>query len=288
MRAIAYSLFGYGQQTPDSCFEFETYCRGLFVNIRINRIIYPDWTNVVKIDHESRNSKYKAVFDWLEGNTNTKFVLMPSGQHLCRNMLARFQTVFSYAHPTWEYSHVLCRDSDSISTYREAQAVAQWIKEDRSSHCITDSISHNIPMMGGMCGFRPGYVNDRLQASDNPDFIFSKLLERCLDIDFSRKGSDQDFLMRVIYPKVQDSITAHFVLGIRQVVPEGEGIHYKIDDIDIGIDPAHKFLDTCAGHIGASGYYEPPMIRWLNTIDPFRQRYLEIQQKFPKLFFWTP
>lgn len=286
-KAIAYSLFGYGKVTPQNCFAFETYIRSFFVNVRINRVLYKDWTNVLNIDQSSFNSPYRPIFEWLKNNTKTDIVIQDDAP-LCKAMLWRFKTVFAYNHPNWKYSHTICRDTDSISTYREAQAVAQWIQEDRTAHCITDSISHNIPMMGGMCGFRPGYLNERLNLNIEPEKIWDELLKRGGEIDFNRKGSDQDFLMKYIYPKVAvDSVTAHFCLGMRQVSTEDNGMHYSIPDIPIDVDPIHKFLNTCAGHIGASGYYEPPMLKWLNTMDPEREYYSDIQKQFPKVFFWA-
>jgi len=85
---------------------------------------------------------------------------------------------------------------------------------------------------------------------------------------------------------VQDSLTAHFVLGMRQVVKEGDGIHYSIPDIEIDVDAIHKALNDSCGHIGSAGFYEGPMVHWLNKIDPFREEYNEIQKAFPKLFYW--
>lgn len=286
MKAIAYSLFGYNKVTPANCFEFETYVRGLFVNIRINRILYPDWITVVNIDQASYDSPYRAIFEWLKNNTATQFVIQEEAP-LCVAMLWRLKTAFSYEHPNWKYSHTICRDTDSIGTYRERQAVEQWIQEDRAAHCITDSISHNLEMMGGMCGFRPGYVNDRLKLTDKPDSVWYKIID-AYKTDYNKKGTDQELLMRIIWPRVSvDSVTAHFCLGIRHSVPEGDGIHYSIPDIAINVDPVHKFLNTCAGHIGAAGYYEPPMLKWLKYMDPHAEFYQPIQQAFPKIFFWT-
>ncbi len=166
-KAISYSLFGFERVTPDNCFAFETYVRGFFVNCRINRVLYPEFVTVLNIDELSFASPYNKIFTWLEENLKVLIVRKANNVPLCRAMLWRLETSFTFEHPNWVYSHVLCRDTDSISTYREAQAVSQWIAEDRAVHCITDSISHNIPMMGGMIGIRPGYINDR-NASGSP------------------------------------------------------------------------------------------------------------------------
>lgn len=281
MKAISYAVFGYNKQREANSFEFDAYARGFFLNVRINRVIYPDWISVLNIDPSSYDSPYKVIFDWLAENTPTIINICPEDTPLCKAMLWRLKTVFDYDHPNWKYTHTICRDTDSIGTYREAQAVAQWIQEDKAVHCITDSISHDVPMMGGMCGFRPGYVNDKLKITTILDQTWDRLLAIGKDIDFNRKGSDQYFLDRFVYPKVSDSATEHFVLGMKHTIPEGNGRHYSIPDIEIDVDPVHKFLDTCAGHIGAAGCYGTPTLKWLKTLDPFRDEYNEIMKHLP-------
>lgn len=280
-KAISYSLFGYDRAREKDSFEFDGYARGFFLNVRINRVLFPDWISVLNIDSASYNSPYKPIFDWLKDNTPTEINIFHNGEPLCKAMLRRLQTVFAYEHPNWRFTHTICRDTDSISTYREAQAVAQWIQEDKAIHCITDSVSHNIPMMGGMCGFRPGYVNDRLNITNKIDQAWDRLIKWGDGIDFSVKGSDQTFLMRFIYPKLSDSATEHFVLGMKETVPENNGRHYSIPDIEIDVDPVHKFLDTCAGHIGAAGCYGSVMMKWLKTMDPYRDEYDEVIKLLP-------
>ncbi len=287
MRAVAYCLFNYDGKTENWA-SFSTYLRGFFVNCRINRVIYPEWVTVLNIDSETYNSEYHELFKWLENRLQIQVYIRPSGEKLCRAMLWRVQTAFEMEGSNWKYTHTLCRDADSISNYREAQAVYQWVKEDRAIHCITDSISHDIPMLGGMIGLRPGYINDHLKVTDNQGAIMQNLLAMAPDIDYTRKGSDQEFLNRIIYPVIaqRQSSTEHFVLGMKQTIKEGNGRYYSIPDIELSVDPVHKFLNGCAGHIGAAGFYEGAMIQWLNKIDPHRTEYIGIQKQFPRLMFW--
>lgn len=278
---ISYSLFGYGQNVKDS-FEFNTYLRGVMTNARVNRVLYPGWDIVLNIDSVSYYSPFNKVFNWLSGKGLIKLNIKSDYDAMCLKMLWRLMPAFFPANDQWAYTHVLCRDIDSIGTYRERQAVDQWIREDKTIHCITDSVSHNIPMMGGMIGVRPDYFSMRLGVSS-----WQQLMNLNPGIDFNRKGSDQDFLNRIVYPKCADSATEHFVLGMKQSIPEGGGRHYSIADIPVeDVDPIHRSLNDCAGHIGAAGYYEAPMVKWLNTIDPFRDEYAEIERQFPQLFFW--
>lgn len=281
MKAVSYSLFGYKKQYAN-CFDFSSYLRGLMVNIRINRIIYPNWHNVLNIDSESY-LPYEPIFKWLQNKGFLVVNICPDNEQLCRAMLWRLKPVFfADEHQNWLYSHVLFRDADSVGTYREAQAVAQWIEEDKTIHCITDSISHNVYMMGGMTGARPEHFSFRMAVNN-----WTQLMD-LTGMDFARKGSDQDFLNKVVYPRCADSSTEHYVLGMPHNLAEGNGRHYSIPDIDIDVD--RKFeadLNALGGHIGCSGYYETPMVKFLKHVDPFKEEYYEIEKQFPKLFYWT-
>lgn len=281
MNAVSYALFGYGKKEPKDCFEFNTYMRGIMCNVRFNRVLLPGWINVINVDNSTYNSPYKPIFDWLVRNGLATLLFFQDDEPLCLAMLTRMKTVFAYKHPGWIYEHVLCRDADSICTYREAQAVQQWIDEDKAAHCITDSISHTIPMMGGMIGFVPAYLSARLGVNS-----WEEMIELGHHIDYKRKGADQDFLNRFIYPKVAESVTEHFVLGMPHNLKEGNGRHYSIPDIKIKVDEKFKVTNDCAGHVGASGYYEPPTLKFLNHIDPHRDEYEPIEKQFPRLFFW--
>lgn len=281
-KAVSYSLFGYNRDKYTNCFDHDCYVRGLMVNIRFNRILFPNWDNVLNIDEASYDSPYRKLYDWLQGRGFLKIKIWANGDPLCKAMLWRLAPVFDYVHPDWTYSHVLCRDTDSISTYREAQAVQQWINEEKTIHCITDSISHNIPMMGGMVGINPAGFTAIMNVRN-----WQELSKLFAGYNFIHKGSDQDFLNRALYPVLADSSTEHFVLGMKQNIPEGNGRHYSIPDIEIpGVDPKFKITNDCAGHVGAAGFYETPTVKFLRHSDPYQEEYAEIEKQYPKLFYW--
>lgn len=279
MKGISYAVFGHGKKY-DNCFEHESYVRGLMVNVRFNRIVYPNWLNVLNIDTRSYIA-YKKLYDWLQNKGHILINICPDDEPLCKAMMFRMKTVFMYTHPDWIFTHVLCRDVDSICTYREAQAVQQWIDENKTAHCITDSISHNIPMMGGMVGFKPADLSSRMNVNSWED-----LMKIGTDIQWSRKGADQDFLNRYVYPKVSESATEHFVLGMRHNLPEVDGRHYSIPDYTIDVPEVFKVTNDCAGHVGSAGYYESPTVKFLNSMDPYCDEYAEIEREFPRLFYW--
>lgn len=292
MKAISYSLFGYNREREHNSFDFASYLRGFHINIRFNRILYPGWITVLNLDHATYNSPYKPIFDWHVQKGYARITLRDEAP-LCKSMLWRLATVFDYDHPEWRYTHVLCRDLDSIATYRESQMVAEWIREDKAIHCITDSISHTIPMMGGMIGFRPAYMNDLLDIKTTPEKAWENILCRVSDIDFKRKGSDQDFLNRIVYPKCAHSATEHFILGMRHDVVENNGRHYSINpDIKpegVSDEMRDKLQDKMlAGHVGAAGFYEAPTMYFLYHHDPYKADYEELENMpgFEKIFYY--
>lgn len=279
MKAISYSLFGYGKERHKDSFDFNSYLRSAMVNVRVNRIVYPGWVNIINMDNSTFESPFKPIFQWLESKGLIKISICKDAP-LCLAMLWRLKPVFEFKHPDWAYTHVLCRDIDSVCTYREAQAVQQWIQEDKTIHCITDSISHNIPMMGGMIGVRPEYLTMRLEVNSWQQLVNLGTFE------WNRKGTDQDLLNKFVYPKCSDSSTEHFVLGMKQTIKEGDGRHYSIPDIEINVDPVFKELNYVVGHIGAAGYYETQMVHFLRHVDPYRSEYAEIEKQFKNIFYW--
>lgn len=283
MKAISYSLFGFGKERYPGCFDFNSYFRGSMINLRVNRVLYPGWINVFNLDSNTYNSPFKKVFDWYVEKGLAIVNICPDNEALTKAMLWRIKPVFfTNADKTWQFTHVLCRDIDSVGTYREAQAVQQWIDEDKTIHCITDSVSHNIPLMGGMIGFRPSYLSSRLGVNS-----YDELIGRSEGIHYATKGADQTFLNRYVYPRCAESSTEHFVLGMPHNLAEGNGRHYSIPDINIRVDEKFKFLNTVCGHIGSSGWYEPPMLKFLNEIDPYKQEYAEIEREFAHIFYWA-
>ena len=151
-KIIAYSLFGYGVADK---LHFEAFLRNVTQVIRMNLLLYPDWTTRIHVDTDTYESKYIHLFDELEDFCE---IIPFAPQPLCLSMLQRIRGF-------WEFDKtyaIICRDLDSLSTYREVQAVEYWVRNyNKTMHAITDSISHVEPLMGGMIGAIPRYFNER-------------------------------------------------------------------------------------------------------------------------------
>lgn len=272
--AISYSLFGYDRERADNCFDFNSYLRGLAINIRMARLIYPEWDIIVQTDKATYEG-WKELFD----SYPIKLEVHQDQVPLTLAMLWRLRPCFDN-----NYTHVLCRDLDSPLTYRERQAVEYWINRDKAAHAITDSVSHDVPMLGGMIGLRPQYFRDKMGVHTWGDLI--RIRPNYL---WNQKGSDQTFLRDIVYPKFAqqgtDSITQHYILGMPNSFLSD--YHNKIQDLELPIPFELKESNDTCGHIGASGWYETAMFKFLHKHwDKFSDLY-EIEKQYPKVFYWT-
>lgn len=274
MKIISYSLFGYDNKF-DECFDFNSYLRGLNINIRLARLLFPEWVIRLHIDDRSY-TPFKDLFD----NLPIQIEICKETQ-LTKAMLWRLKPCFDI-----NTTHVICRDLDSPLTYRDAQAVQFWVNRvTKAAHAITDSISHNIPMMGGMIGFKTEYFQLRTGFNSWDEMFMNA------NFDFSKKGTDQDFINHLIYPKFAqhgiDSITQHYVKGMPNTFLSD--YHNTIQDwIEIpNVDRCLKEADNCAGHIGAAGYYPPPTYKFLNKHKHKFADIRNIELKYQDIFTWA-
>ena len=265
MKAISYSLFGYNRERSENCFDFNSYLRGLMLCIRFNRLIYPEWENVLNTDQSTYNG-FEELFKYLEERNILKVQINKNGALLCEAMLWRLKPIYD------NYTHVLCRDLDSLSTYRERQAVEYWVNQDtKALHAITDSVSHDIPLLGGMIGAKCEHFKTRTHTN-----YFNELMSLC-NINLSIKGSDQTFLNTILYPmfadKGRDSITQHYFNGYANTFlsdfhtctcapPMGHSYNCP-NNYRTELPDEMKESNSVCGHIGASGYYETQTFRFL-------------------------
>jgi hypothetical protein len=282
MNAISYSLFGFNQH-HDGCFDFRSYVRNFQLNLRVAQLLYPDWEVHLSIDKASYGSPYIHYFNSLQNNKKARIEVFDPVP-LCEMMLWRLYPLFKNNPATGNpyYERVICRDTDSLLSYRERQAVAYWERGPKMAHAITDSVSHNITLMGGMVGFQSGPFRSRMNA-----LSLDTLLSIANGIDFNRKGADQDFLNRYVLPKVADSITEHFVLGHPQTF-RGD-CHNFIHDIDlkeICVPDELKETNGYGFHIGAAGYQTDAVVKFLEKHGKDNEYWEAVEKQYPETFYW--
>lgn len=280
MNAIVYSIFGENEQY-ENCFAYKSYLRGLILNIRIAELLYPGWRVVIMKDGMLEGMAYNELFHDLQRDGKADIYWLHSTE-LCRMMLWRLYPIFVIDGKNNRYERVICRDTDSLLSYRERQAVAYWERGPKMAHAITDSVSHTITLMGGMIGFQSGPFRERMSAPS-----FDALMCTARGIDFTRKGADQDFLNRYVLPKVADSITEHFVLGHPQTF-RGD-CHNFIHDIDlkeIGVSDELKETNGYGFHIGASGMQTDAVVNFLKKHGKDNEYWEGLEKQYPETFYW--
>ena len=271
MKVISYSIFGYNKAQQENCFDFYSYLRGLWINIRLARCIYPDWHIYINTDEDS----YKGFENFF--NRIKKYnviVQINKSEPLCLAMLWRLKPIFE---PHVE--RIICRDTDSPLTYREAQMVKEWENTPKVMHAITDSISHNIPLMGGMIGITK-HIKDRFQN-------FESILD---GRNYNIKGSDQETLNAKLYPIYAahgtESIIQHYILGMPNTFLSGYRNYFKDEPLENVNEVYRQTNDTC-GHIGAAGWYEAPMLKFLKRYDEYREEYKQLENDYKHIFYWA-
>jgi len=180
---ISFSLWG----------DHPMYWKGAIANIKLAKELYPGWICRFYID---RNSN-KELIDTIKGD-NVELVLVDSKDSF-HGMFWRF-----WASEEKDVDVFISRDCDSRITDREVLAVNEWLKSDKDFHIMRDHPYHTVPILGGMWGSRRGLMNK---------IELSKLIENWSQ--FSRKGIDQDFLGKCVYPLVINKSMEHSEFNLK-------------------------------------------------------------------------
>lgn len=256
MKLISYSLFN-----SDQAQEFEKlfYIRGFYWNARMNNLIYPDWRTHLELDWATYN-EYKDLFDWLIENNNLSMRLNDNEPELCAGMLWRMKPIW-----TIDVSHVLCRDADAITTYKEAQYIQDWLESGIAVSSIHDNPAHG-GLMGGMVGFDTAAFKALTQINSFDELIANR--------DLSERGSDQHLLNGEIL-----SNTKHTVITYGPEIPHSLRKPPLVDE---------KLWESnlCAAFIGSAGVNELETLRFFKRFDLYNWKFIPIEKQFPKLFYW--
>lgn len=259
MKIISYSIFGSRTTPPEDQWMFHTYMRGLFFNVLMNRLVYKDWHTHIEVD-AGTFSDYDHIFIGLQKQYGCSVTVNPPDT-LCKMMLWRLKPIFN---PDAEY--VICRDTDALTSMREAKAVQQWIDTGWILHGISDNPAHNLPLMGGLSGFKCQPLREKYGSYD------AVIAKSPVSID--KRGSDQDFLNKVIYEDFEGQLLGHF------------GDTSKVHGWSrMSIDGKSHGSDLCTAFIGSAGCNEMETIRYLKANSP-DFRFEGVDVKYPLIFNW--
>jgi hypothetical protein len=262
MKLISYSLFN----SPVDTAERNAYIRGFYFNCRMNNLIYPDWRTHLEVE-AAVYFQFKNLFDWLVENNNLHLTINDYNPPLCVGMIWRMKPIWSA-----DVTHILCRDSDALTTYREALSVQEWIESGYAVHALHDNPAHG-GLMGGMIGIN----TSKFKALTGFD-SFEQMID---GYDLSKRGSDQNLLNQRILPKVQNDV----------IFRGGSGVSHLLHPINFqgnlpGVEQKYWTSNLCTAFIGSAGFNELETIRFLRDTDIYNWKYISIEKEFAQLFHW--
>lgn len=169
MNIISFSLWG----------NIPKYTIGAIKNAELAQKIYSDWICRFYID----NTVPDEIINSLRSLSNTEIIdkKIPGNW---TSMFWRFESSYDK-----NAKLVIFRDTDSRLSFREKNAVDEWIKSDKTFHIMRDHPYHNFPILGGMWGYK-----------NNNKYPMQILLE-----SFNKTnnyGTDYRFLAEELYPLI--------------------------------------------------------------------------------------
>lgn len=251
MKVISYSIF---KDCPDWLFGF--YLRGLYFNMRMNRLIYPGWYTFIYYED------FEIIRPLImEQNLFRLSFIVAIGKNKnnsrCESMLWRLKPIWAECH-LGKCEYLICRDTDAITTYRESLSVKRWIESGKDAHGMNDSPAHGgLHLMGGMCGFKADAIRSKYNS-------WESLIE---GYDLREHGSDQQLLMDRVYPLVKDSF-------------------YFDPSPDSPTDNALWESQLTCRHIGSAGVVEMELLRFFERHDPDNDKFVEFEKTNTDLFYW--
>lgn len=259
-RVISYSLFG-----DPSSFEFGYYLRGVYFNVRMNRILYPDFVTWINLDLDVY-TEYEDLFLEMNQLLGLKFYTLKHEQR-CKSMLWRMKPMFFEI----DAEYVLCRDLDSVPTYREANCVYDWIKSGLPFHAINDNDAH-AGLMGGLVGFRTEDFK-----RDTGYYGFDEMIK---GQDLRQHGSDQNFMNKYIHPKIKKGLLMHKL--------KGAGIDAARVETKQPVGYLNSKLwvsDLISRYIGSAGVIDFELIRFFQSFDK-NQKFDDFERKYSDICYW--
>ena len=176
MKLITFSLFG----------DNPLYCVGAVENARLAKEIYPDWTARFYVAQDVPSMYLDAIEEY-DGE-----IIHCEKKNAYDGLNWRFRPLYD---PKVEYW--ISRDTDSRLSWRERNAVDEWMASGKTAHLMRDAINHVYTIMAGMFG-----INNKLF---HEKYGMINLDNQSADI----RTADQTILEQIIWPLIQHDHVCH-------------------------------------------------------------------------------
>ena len=222
-KVVSVTLFGHKRK----------YIKGAEKLAKSVRRNLPDWQLIIFVG----NSISSRLREGLKAQ-GVKIISVGEAENLTASAW-RFR-VNQLGNPDW----VIFRDSDSIISKREANAINQWILSDLSAHIIRDHPFHSAKILAGLWGIRPArfrWFSESVQAYDFKD----------------EYGSDQKFLSDNVYSRIISSTLVH------------ASFHkHEPDQTIVGFESGSDRFGSFCGESVTSAIHERIYAKFRRLIDP--------------------
>lgn len=178
---ISFSLFG----------DNPRYCETAVLNVYWANLLYPEWGCRFYVD----DSVPTHVLKRLEDKGAQVITVSAATKFKMSGLFWRFLVIDD---PT--VKRFIIRDADSLVSYKERAAVAEWTQSGQWFHTMRDYFSHTELILAGMWGGCHGAITNMEQR------IIDFLAEYTRS---SNRVLDQHFLRYEIYPILVHSVLMH-------------------------------------------------------------------------------
>jgi hypothetical protein len=232
----------------------------------MNRILLPEFNTIIHTTPELVDRYGEFWVELGKLDKNLRVHEETDNPARCEGMLWRMKPLFEDG-----VELVLCRDLDSVVTYREACCIREWLNSHYSYHNINDNNAHG-GLMGGLVGFK---------AKDFLKIGYPSFSHLIAGLDLSQHGSDQHFLNRKILPKIKNLLMFHRFAGA------GCDAAKTIMSVSTNlVDKKFWVADFVSRYIGTAGVIEFELMRFFRSVDNSTQ-FNMFERRFPQIFYWV-
>lgn len=226
-KIIAFSLFGASSE----------YLEPAVMNTELAADIYPGWVCRFYVDGSVPETALQRLRD-----NGAEIVRVEAELENWPGTMWRFLALDD-PDAAW----VIFRDADSVISWREADAVNEWLQSGRLFHTLRDAGSHTELVLAGLWGAAAGAVPD----------MRGKIQAYVAVGVSSRHFADQLFLREQIWPYIRQSLCAHDRLfGFMDALPLPEGEGFDDFRFHIGCNEGNSHIRA------AVNYPDGTKVRW--------------------------
>ena len=207
------------------------YHMGFLENVELVKKHYPGWVVYLYLGSDAEEGFRNYVI------RDPVIRVRDTGITGFRNTIYRF---FAIDEPDVD----LCffRDADSRIHWRDRWAINTFTKSSNGCHIIRDHWQHTAMIAAGMWGLRKGVLKTPMRElfeSWTPVFAGNG------NGDAEGFGIDQNFLVKVVYPRIKETLFVHFSNDTRFAWERGGEFPFKwTSDVFCGRPETYPFVDT--------------------------------------------